>query len=81
MYPLDDTRIHLKQRIVNPFFRVLSHCTDYAPIFVHARQTVGYKKISLRRLLQKTCALQSRWRTHVFSFFYSSRFLKYPSAQ
>ena len=53
MYPLDDTRIHPKQRFVNPFFRVLSHCTDYVPIFVHARQTVGYKKISLRRLLQK----------------------------
>ena len=81
MYPLDDTRIHPKQRFVNPFFRVLSHCTDYVPIFVHARQTVGYKKIFLRRLLQKTCDLQSRWRSHVFSFFYSSRFLKYPSAQ
>ena len=53
MYPLDDTRIHPKQRFVNPFFRVLSHCTDYVPIFVHARQTVGYKKIFLRRLLQK----------------------------
>ena len=45
MYPLYDTRIHPKQRFVNPFFRVLSHCMDYAPIFVHARQTVGYKKI------------------------------------
>ena len=53
MYPLDDTRIHPKQRIVNPFFRVLSHCTDYVPIFVHARQTVGYKKTSRYRFLQK----------------------------
>ena len=53
MYPLDDTRIHPKQRFVNPFFRVLSHCTDYVPIFVHARQTVGYKKTSRYRFLQK----------------------------
>ena len=53
MYPLDDTRIHPKQRFVNPFFRVLSHCTDYVPIFVYARQTVGYKKTSRYRFLQK----------------------------
>ena len=53
MYPLDDTRIHPKQRFVNPFFRVLSHCTDYVPIFVHARQTVGYKKTSRYLFLQK----------------------------
>ena len=53
MYPLDDTRIHPKQRFVNPFFRVLSHCMDYVPIFVHARQTVGYKKTPLYRFLQK----------------------------
>ena len=75
MYPLDDTRIHPKQRFVNPFFRVLSHCTDYVPIFVHARQTVGYKKTPLYR------SLHLLWRTYVLSFFYSSRFLKYPSAQ
>ena len=81
MYPLDDTRIHPKQRFVNPFFRVLSHCMDYAPIFVHARQTVGYKKIPLRRFLKKTRVLRLLWRTRVLSFFYSSRFLKYPSAQ
>ena len=82
MYPLDDTRIHPKQRFVNPFFRVLSHCTDYVPIFVHARQTVGYKKTPLYRFLQKkTRVLHLLWRTHVLSFFYSSRFLKYPSAQ
>ena len=57
MYPLDDTRIHPKQRFVNPFFRVLSHCTDYVPIFVHARQTVGYKKTPLYRFLQKKRAI------------------------
>ena len=81
MYPLDDTRIHPKQRFVNPFFRVLSHCTDCVPIFVHARQTVGYKKISLRRLLQKNVRSPKQMENARFSFFYSSRFLKYPSAQ
>ena len=82
MYPLDDTRIHPNQRFVNPFFRVLSHCMVCAHIFVHGRQTVGYKKASpLRRLLQKTRVLRLLWRTRVLSFFYSSRFLKYPSAQ
>lgn len=54
---------------------------DYVPIFVHARQTVGYKKISLRRLLQKNVHSPKQMENARFPFFYSSRFLKYPSAQ
>ena len=53
MYPLDDTRIHPKQRFVNPFFE-FCRIADYVPISpMHARQTVGYKKTPLYHFLQK----------------------------